>query len=368
MRVIAQDPFMSPDVAKKLGIDLVDLDELVRRSDYISLHLPKNKETEGMIGRTQFELMKDGVRIVNVARGGIIDEAALADALRSGKVAGAAVDVYSQEPVLPDNPLLKAPNVVTTPHLGASTEEAQSKVAIDVAQQMVDYFGGLPARSAVNMPAISAEVLSRIAPYLALAERMGALLTQSTEGRIESVNVTYSGEVASEDVGPITRAALTGILSPVLNEMVNYVNAPVIAEARGIRVTESRSPAMGDFTSLVAIEAVTDKGKREIGGTLFGRNELRIVSIDGYRIDVVPEGTMLMTSHTDRPGVVGKVGTTLGNRGINIGGMHVGREKIGSRAIMVLSVDGSIPEDVMEEIRRIDGIESAREISLEPAG
>jgi len=364
MRVIGQDPFLSADVAKKLGVELVDLEALLRQCDYITLHLPKNKETEGMIGRAQFDIMKDGVRIVNVARGGIIEEQALAEALTSGKVAGAAVDVYSEEPIPADNPLLTAPNVVTTPHLGASTEEAQSKVAIDVAQQIVDYFNGKPARAAVNMPAISADVLSRIAPYLTLAERMGSLLTQTVDGRIDGIDVTYCGDLASEDTGPITRAVLTGILTPILSETVNYVNAPVIAEARGMRVTESRSPAMGDFTCLLSVSAATDKGTKEISGTLFGRNDIRIIHIDSYRVDLVPEGTMLVAPHIDRPGIVGKVGTILGNRGINIGGMHVGREKIGSHAIMVLSVDSTIPDDVMREIERVDGIEGVRQVTF----
>jgi len=364
MRVIAQDPFLSADVAKRLGVGLVGLDELLLRSDYISLHLPKNKETEGMIGRPEFAKMKDGVRIVNVARGGIMDESALAEALASGKVAGAAVDVYSQEPVPSDNPLLQAPNVVTTPHLGASTEEAQSKVAIDVAEQIVDYFDGKPARSAVNMPAVSAEVLGRIAPYLTLAERMGSLLTQTAEGRIEAVDVSYCGEIASEDVGPITRAVLTGILTPILSERVNYVNAPVIAEARGLRVTESRSPGTGDFTSLLSINAETDKGSKEISGTLFGRSEIRIVRFDGYPVDLVPEGTLLVGPHIDKPGIIGKVGTILGNRGINIAAMHVGRKKRGSRAVMVLAVDGTVSDEALREIERVDGIEGVRQVTF----
>lgn len=365
MRIVAHDPFLSADIATKIGIDLVGLDELLSRSDYITLHLPKTKDTEGLIGPAEFKKMKDGVRIVNVARGGIIEEAALADALASEKVAGAAVDVYSQEPAAPENPLLSAPRIVTTPHLGASTEEAQSKVAIDVAEQIVDYFNGQPARASVNMPALSAEVLGRIAPYLTLAERIGSLLAQIAPGRIEGIDVSFCGEVASEETGPITRAVLTGLLRPILTETVNYVNAPIIAEARGIHVTESRSAAMGEFTSLLSVEASTDKGAREIRGTLFGKNDARIVGIDGYRVDVVPEGTWIVAPHTDKPGIIGRVGTILGSRGINIGGMHVGREKPGSKAIMVLSVDAPVPDDVMCEIEHVEGIESAREVSFQ---
>lgn len=363
MKILAHDPFLSADVAKKMGVELAELDDLLKRSDYITLHLPKTKDTEGLIGADEFRMMKDGVRVINVARGGIIDEKALAEALASGKVAGAAVDVYSQEPATPDNPLLTAPNIVTTPHLGASTEEAQSKVAIDVAEQIVEYLNGRPVSAAVNMPTMSAEVLGRLAPYLTLAERAGMLLAQTMDGRIEGVDVSFCGELASEETGPVTRAVLTGILKPILTETVNYVNAPVIAEARGIRVTESKSPAMGEFTSLLSIDAHTDKGSREVTGTVFGRSDARIVSIDGYRVDVVPEGTMLIAPHIDKPGIIGKVGTLLGSRGINIGAMHVGREKPGSRAIMVLAVDSVIPDNVMCEIERIEGIERARQVA-----
>lgn len=368
MRTIGFDPFLASDVAERLGVELVTLDELLSRSDFITLHLPKNRDTEGLIGKAQFDLMKPEVRIVNAARGGIIDENALAEALKSGKVAAAAIDVYSKEPISSDNPLLIAPNIVTTPHLGASTTEAQSKVAVDVAQQIADYLQGLPARSAVNMPAISADVLNRIRPYLTLAERMGSLITQIADGPVESVQVTYSGEIAGEEISPITRALLTGMLSPIMSERINYVNAPLVADQRGIRVVESKSQDMSDFTSLVTITATTSTGVIDVSGTVFGRNEVRIVRIDGYRIDLIPEGTLLFTSHVDRPGVVGSVGVILGKRGINIGGMHVGREKAGSQAIMALSVDSPIPDDVMEEISAVDGMGSVKQVILESSG
>lgn len=364
MPTIGYDPFLAEDVAGKVGVKLVELDQLLRESDYISLHLPKNKETEGLINTSQFAKMKDGVRIINVARGGIIDEAALAEALKSGKVAGAAVDVYSSEPPAADNPLLCAVNIVTTPHLGASTEEAQRKVAVDVAEQIGDYFNGKPARAAVNMPAISAEVLARISPYLTLAERIGALITQTVDGKINGIDVSYCGELANEETGPITRAVLAGILRPMMSETVNYVNAIINAESRGIRVTESRSPAPGDFTSLLCVTASTNKGEKEITGTLFGKNDIRIVRIDGYRIDLVPEGTMLVSAHIDKPGIIGHVGTMLGAAGVNIAAMHVGREKPGSQAIMVLSVDGAIPAAAMKQIAQVDGIRSVKQVTF----
>lgn len=364
MRVIGHDPFLPAEAAKKLGVQLVEMEQLLRESDYITLHLPKNKETEGLIGSSEIKVMKDGVRVINVARGGIIDEIALTDALKSGKVAGAALDVYSKEPVQLDNPLFDAPNVITTPHLGASTEEAQSKVAVDVAEQIVDYLNGKPVRTAVNMPAISAEVFDSIRPYLTLAERMGLLLTNTADGRIESINISYIGEVANEDTGPITRAALVGLLKPMLSETVNFVNAPITAESRGIRITESRSPSKGEYTSLILIDAATDRGNKQVGGTVFDRDNIRIVTLDGYRVDITPEGTMLFAPHIDRPGVIGSVGSTLGQRGINIAGMSVGRRTRGSRAVMVMGVDSPIPDDVMREIECIDGIESVKQVTF----
>jgi D-3-phosphoglycerate dehydrogenase / 2-oxoglutarate reductase len=365
MQVIANDPFLSAESAKKLGVELVNLPELLKKSDYISLHIPKTKDTAKLIGTKEFAMMKDGVRIINVARGGVIDEAALVEAIKSGKVSGAAIDVYEQEPTPADNPLVGLPNVVTTPHLGASTEEAQSKVAVDVAEQIVDVLQGRPARSAVNMPSVPQETLSAIQPYLKLAERMGSLITQTSEGSIEAVQVSFCGELAATDTGPITRAVLIGLLKPILSGNVNFVNAPLIAESRGIHVTESTSPALGDYTSLLSVDVTTDKGKRAVSGTVFGKRDIKVVRIDGYPIDVMPEGQMLVAPHIDRPGMIGKVGTLLGSKNINIGGMYVGRvNQQGSRAIMVLAVDDLIPDNVMDEIAAVDGIESVRQVSF----
>ncbi|MEN6521233.1 MAG: phosphoglycerate dehydrogenase [Armatimonadota bacterium] len=364
MRVIGYDPFLPAEAVKKLGVQLVDMEQLLRESDYITLHLPKNKETEGLIGSAEIRAMKDGVRIINVARGGIIDEAALTGALKDGKVAGAALDVYSSEPVSPDNPLLDMANTITTPHLGASTKEAQNRVAVDVAEQIIDYLRGKPVRAAVNMPVISPEVYDSIKPYLALAERMGSILTNTADGRIDSVNISYRGEVANEETGPITRAVLVGLLKPILSETVNFVNALVTAESRGIHVAESRSPSKGEYTSLILIDAITGKGNKQVGGTVFGKDYIHIVSLDGYRVDVVPEGTMLFAPHIDRPGVIGSVGSTLGSHGINIAGMSVGRMKRGSCAVMVMGVDSPIPDNVMHEIECIDGIENVKQVTF----
>lgn len=360
MEVVGCDPYVSEDYAQKLGIELVSFEELLKRSDYITLHVPATKDTKGSIGAKQIAMMKPGVRIVNVARGGIVDEAALAKAVEEGKVAGVAFDVYEQEPPPADNPLLHLDKAVTTPHLGASTQEAQINVAVDVAEQIVDVLNGKPARSAVNMPALSAEVLSAVDPYMTLGERIGAMATQLTDGAIKSIEISYCGELSGLETGPVGRAVLKGLLQPVLTESVNLVNAPIIAESRGIRITESKSSAPEDYTSLLSVKVETDKAEKEIEGTLFGKKDIRIVQIDGYPIDIVPEGAMLVTTHVDKPGIIGRVGTLLGNHDINIAGMHVGREGIGNRAVMVLNVDDAISEPVMKQIADLDGVESAR--------
>jgi len=360
MEIVGCDPFVSEDYAKKLGIELVDFDTLLKRSDYITLHVPATKDTKGSFGPKEFAKMKDGVRIVNVARGGIVDEAALAKAVEDGKVAGIAFDVYESEPPPAENPLLKLDKAITTPHLGASTEEAQINVAIDVAEQIVDVLSGKPARSAVNMPALSAEVLSAVGPYMNLGERIGMMAGQLVDGAVNAIEISYCGDLSGMETGPISRSVLRGLLQPILTESVNLVNAPIIAESRGIRITESKSAAPEDYSSVLAVEVKTDKGSKLIEGTLFGNKDARIVRIDGYQIDVVPEGVMLVTTHIDKPGVIGRVGTLLGNHKINIAGMHVGRAGIGKQAVMVLNVDSPIPDDVMKQIAALDGLQTAR--------
>lgn len=360
MDVIGCDPFVSEEYARKLGIELVDFDTILKRSDYLTLHVPATKDTKGSIGEKQIAKMKPGIRVVNVARGGIVDEAALAKAVEEGKVAGVAFDVYESEPPLAENLLLKLDKAITTPHLGASTEEAQINVAIDVAEQIIDVLNGKPARSAVNMPALSAEVLSAVGPYMSLGERIGAMAAQLIDGAISAIEISYCGELSGAETGPISRSVLRGLLQPILTESVNLVNAPVIAESRGIRITESKSAAPEDYACLLVVKVKTDKGEKLIEGTLFGQKDARIVRIDGYQIDVLPEGAMLVTTHIDKPGIIGMVGTLLGNHGINIAGMHVGRAGIGKQAVMVLNVDDAISDDVMKQIRELDGIGTAR--------
>lgn len=367
--VIAYDPFATEESARRIGVEMVSLDTLYQRSDFITIHVPLNSETRNLIGAEQLAAMKDGVRIVNCARGGIVDETALAAAVQSGKVAGVAFDVFSKEPPDADNPLLALAENVLTPHLGASTEEAQVNVAIDIAEQIADVLQGKPARSAVNLPAISSEEMARLAPYLVLATKIGSLHTQmalettGTGRPINAVEVIFAGDYTAVPTESITRGVLQGILTPMLDEPVNLVNAPVLAEARGIKVTESHTRATSDFTALLTVRAHMPGGDRTIAGAVYGQ-DVRIIHIDGYHVDLPPFGHMLVTQHTDKPGIIGKVGTLLGDNQINIAGMHVGREAIGGRAIMALLVDESIPAELIERIRAIEGMEKAQLITL----
>lgn len=364
MKVIAYDPFISNEAANAIGAELVDFTDCIKRADYLTLHLPKNKETMGLIAEKEFQMMKDGVRIINVARGGIINDAALIAALKSGKVAGAAIDVFEKEPPDFSSELFDLPNVVTTPHLGASTEEAQTNVAIDVAEQIVDVFQGRSARAAVNMPALSPEVLAAVQPWLPLAQRVAALAVGTMEGRASQVEVKLLGELAEIESGPISRAVLAGMLAPVVGEVVNFVNAPVIAKQRGIEVVESKNVDFDDYASLLTVAVTTDKGKIEISGTLFEGKEMRIVGMGGFPMDFPPEGVVLVTDHHDKPGVIGAVGTLLGNDKINIASMYVGRKTPGQRAIMVLGVDTEVPDAVIEKMTALPGIERVKQVHL----
>ncbi len=365
MDVIAHDPFLSADAAQRAGVRVVDLDELITRSDFITLHLPKNAQTTKLISDEQFAKMKDGVRIINAARGGIVDEKALERALESGKVAGAAIDVYEQEPASPEHPLIKMEQTVTTPHLGASTKEAQVNVAIDVAEQIVDVLAGNPPRSAVNMPALSSEQMAVLSPYIRLAEAMGTLAVSTTEGRAQAAEIHYFGGLASEDTGAVTRAALVGFLQPVTPENVNYVNAMLLAESRGIHIEETRSSTHPEYTDLMTITYKTDKQRREVSGTVFGRGDIRITSIDGYAIDIIPHGRILVSEHLDKPGVIGKVGVILGSHNVNIAGMHVGREEQGKQAVMVLAVDDPVSDELMKELKTVEGLQTVQLVEFQ---
>jgi len=363
MDIVAYDPYITEEKAESLGVKLVSLDELLKEADFITIHMPKTKETYHMLDEKAFAMMKDGVRVINCARGGIIDEDALFKYMTSGKVAGAALDVFEKEPNT-ESPLLKLDNFIATPHLGASTAEAQLNVAHDVAEEIVDALRGKPVRNTVNIPSINPEVMATVKPYLKLAEKLGKFLSQVIEGRVSRLEVVYSGELARGEVPPITTALVKGFLDPVLQSSVNYINATLLAKSRGINVSQTVNGRANGYASLITVKAVSDRGEKTLAGTLFRDNEPRIIAIDGYRIDVLPEGHMLYVPHMDRPRIIGPVGMLIGAHDINIASMQVGRKEIGGQAVMMLSVDAPVPGETLEKITQIEGVLGVKLISL----
>jgi D-3-phosphoglycerate dehydrogenase len=363
MHVIAYDPFITHQQADRYGVELVDLDPLLERADFITLHLLLTKDTHHLICKEQLAKLKPTAYLVNTARGGLVCEDELAEALREGRLAGAAIDVFEKEPLPPDSPLLSCPRLIITPHLGASTREAQIGVAVDVADQILEVLNGRPARGAVNMPFIPTEILSTIQPFMRLAEKIGRLQMQQAEGRVEGVDVVYAGDLADHEVGPITRSLLKGLLEPMLHG-VTYVNAPLLAEQRGIKVTESKTPINEDYASLIRVTVKTDKGAHSVSGTLFGKRDIRIIDMDGFPVNVEPEGYALMSRHTDKPGIVGRVGTLMGESGINIAGMQLGRAGMGQQAVMILTVDSPVPAPLLERVAQLEGMMNARLIEF----
>jgi D-3-phosphoglycerate dehydrogenase / 2-oxoglutarate reductase len=364
MKLLAYDPFISTERAEQLGCRLVDLDLLFREADYITLHLPKTPETTHLIGERAISLMKPTVRIINCARGGIIDEAVLATAIREGKIAGAALDVYEQEPLGESALRELGKSIVLTPHLGASTEEAQINVAIDVAEQIRDVLLGLPARSAVNIPGLRAEVMEKLRPYLQLAETLGNLVGQLAGGRVDELTVRLQGDIAQNETQPIVVAALKGLLSHALQERVNYVNASIEAKERGIHVIETRDATVKDYTGSLTLTARGSLGEHAVTGVLLGGNEIRVTDIDEFPINVPPTKYMLFTLHRDMPGIIGKIGSLLGSFNVNIASMQVGRKIVRGDAVMVLSLDDPLPEGILSEITKVPGIRDAYTVSL----
>ena len=363
MKILAFDPFISAEKAKQLGIELADLETIWKRSDFITVHTPKTKETAGMINKDTIAKMKDGVRIINCARGGIVNESDLYEALKSGKVGGAAFDVFEKEP--PENhPLLTLDNFIATPHLGASTKEAQKNVATAVAEQIVDYLVAGTVRNAVNVPSVPADQLPTLSPYINLAERMGLFIGQLAEGGLTQVAVEYSGEASNIKQEPITLAALKGVLTPTLQENVNYVNAPLIAKDRGIEVKVSKSSEATEYTSLVILRLRAGDKVVSAAGTLNSRKEARIIQVDNFPMETVPAGDMLVLMNNDKPGVIGGIGTILGQNGINISRMQFGRESQGGRAMSVVSVDSPISDGLMDKIRQLPNVLSAKMIRI----
>jgi len=363
MTVIAYDPYITEERARELGVELCSLEEVLRRADFLTVHMPLTKETYHLLDARAFSMMKDGARLINCARGGIVDEDALYEVLKSGKLGGAALDVFEKEP-LTASPLFELPNVIVTPHLGASTREAQVSVAVDVAEEVVAALRGELVRNAVNIPALKPEVLVAVRPYLDLAERLGRFLGHLSEGRMASVDLVYSGELSALEVSPITIAFLKGLLNVFLQEQVNFVNAKLVAQERGISVHETRSFRDEDYANLITARVITNRGEHSLAGTLLQGGEARVVMLDGYRIDAAPVGHMLVIPHIDRPGIIGRIGTLIGNDNVNIAAMQVGRKEIGGRAVMVLTVDSPVPESTLAEIAKGDGILGVKMVSL----
>ncbi len=363
MHVVAYDPFASVEQARKLEVKLLGLKELLPEADYISIHAPLSDETYHLLGEKEFKLMKDGVRVVNCARGGIIDEEALYRAIIQGQVAGCALDVFEKEPPH-KNPLLGLEQVIVTPHIGAVTHEAKTNVAIQIARQVLEALKGGVVRNAVNFPRLEPEILEALRPYINLAERLGKFQAQLLTDYLQSLKITYIGEMNNYQLQPITVALLKGLLEPIFPERVNYINAPILAKERGIRIIETKSNQVEDFANLIVVETETPAGKRSVAGTLFGKEDLRIVRIDGYHVDAVPAGYLLVCSNHDQPGAIAHVSTILSRNGINIAGMTVGRKEIGGKAVTVINIDNSISVEVLKEVKDHPVIIEARLVKL----
>ncbi|MGN7468899.1 phosphoglycerate dehydrogenase [Brevibacillus sp. SAFN-007a] len=363
MSVMGYDPFLTEERAQKIGVINATVDEICRQADFITVHTPLTKETRHIISTREFAKMKEGVRLVNCARGGIIDEKALYEAIISGKVAGAALDVFEEEPPV-DNPLVGLPQVVTTPHLGASTVEAQENVAVDVSEEILKVLRGEPFKNAVNLPSIPAHVMEKVQPYFQLGENLGHFLAQVTVGSISEVAIKYSGELADVDTSPLTRTVLKGVLSFRLGDGVNFVNAPLLAKARDITVTEQKTGQSKGFTNLLTVSLKTSQETRTVAGTRLNGYGARIVKIDDFSIDVAPEGYLLYIHHNDRPGVIGRVGSILGDNNVNIATMQVGRRDVGGEAIMMLSVDKPLTPELLDTMGELAEVKSVTQIEL----
>ncbi|HET9688258.1 MAG TPA: phosphoglycerate dehydrogenase, partial [Pseudolabrys sp.] len=358
MKVIAYDPFLSPDRATDLGVEKVELDELLKRADFITLHTPLTDKTRNIISADAIKRMKKGVRIVNCARGGLVDEAALSEALKDGHVAGAAFDVFVTEPAT-ESPLFNLPNVVCTPHLGASTSEAQENVALQIAEQMSDYLLRGAISNAINFPSISAEEAPKLKPFIALAEKLGSFAGQLTETGISKVQLAYEGAVAQMNTKALTSAALAGLLRPMLGD-VNVVSAPVVAKERGIIVEEITREMPEDYESLITVTVTTERQSRHVSGTVFADGRPRIVNIKGIRMDAEFGASMIYITNLDKPGFIGKFSSTLGDAGINIATFHVGRDAPGGNAVALIEIDGELPDAVLAQVRALPQVQQAK--------
>lgn len=363
MKVIVYDPYIKPESIEKMDLEPVSFEELLQRSDYVTIHTPKTDETVNMFNADTFARMKKGAMLINCARGGIVNEADLYDALGSGQLGGAALDVFATEPPGASK-LLELPNFICTPHLGASTTEAQDNVAKDVAEQIAAYLLHGTVKNAVNVPSISSELMSILRPYVTLVERMGALQSQLAESAVLEVKIHYAGAVSQYDMAPLTTAVLKGLLTPILKDDVNFVNAPYIASERGIKVVESKSQTSEDFASLVALTVKTLEGENIVSGTIFGKDRPRILRINNFYMEAIPEGHILLIQNQDSPGVIGQIGTTLGRFGLNISRMHVGEEREKKQNVIILTTNTIVNDDGLEALRGLPHVFAVKRIEL----
>ncbi|HEY0376438.1 MAG TPA: phosphoglycerate dehydrogenase [Pyrinomonadaceae bacterium] len=367
MTIVAYDPFVAPDQARDLELEILPLDEVFARADFLTVHTPLTAETRGIIGPQAFSKMKRGVRVINCARGGLVDERALLAAIKEGTVVGAALDVFEEEPPPADHPLLALEEVIATPHLGASTKEAQEGVAVTVAEQMRDYLSTGALRGAVNVPAVGAQELNALQPYLALAESLGRFQAQLVDDAVREVRLEYAGEVVDLDAAPVTRAFLAGLLRDV-SARVNLVNAFLIAEERGIAVTAAYTRAGSDTAPAIRTTVLTTTSEQRVSGTLFSgagqTSDGRVTEINGFRIEAIPRGHMLVTRNRDVPGVIGRIGTLLGEHNVNISRFHLGRRERGGEAMAVIETDMPLDDATLRELRAFEPVISARQIEL----
>ena len=366
MEVYGYDPFVSTERAQQIQVKLSELEDLFQQSDYVTLHLPRTPETENLVNMEVLKNMKSSAKLINCARGGLIDEEALAQALNQSLIAGAAIDVFSKEPLESNSPLLKVEkNLILTPHLGASTREAQENVAVDVAEQIRDVLLGLSARTAVNIPGLSPDIMDSLKPHLQLAETMGLLISQLSGGQIQKLEVKLQGEFVQHPSQPLIIASLKGLLSKALGDRINYVNASLEADSRGISVVENKDEARPEFASgSLQLTTYGDNGDHSVAGSIFADGELRIISIDQYPVNVSPSRYMLVTRHRDMPGIIGKLGSLLGSNNVNIASMQVGRKIVRGEAVMVLSIDDPIPNKLLDTIIEVEGITNANPVTL----
>jgi D-3-phosphoglycerate dehydrogenase len=360
MEVIAYDPYISEETAKKNGIDLIGFEDLLKKSDFVTLHIPKTAKTAGLLGLAEFERMKPSAYLINCSRGGIVDEKALYEALKKKEIAGAALDVYEKEP--PEgSPLLELENIITTPHIGASTKEAQENASVTTTKDILAVLQNENPRNPVNMPVFSQEIMNKLSPYLELSDYMGRFAIQLVEGRVEDITIVYCGELREvKELSLLSNTILKSILEPILLNTINIINSEIIAKDRGIKVVQGEREDSEQFSSMIILSIKTESDSLEIKGVLYGGIQPKIVGIDSYSMEIVPSGNIVIIHNEDRPGIIGNIATTLGHHGLNIGAMQVGRKKIGENQIMAVNIDQDISEETLTSLSLIEGVLSVR--------